>query len=1026
VAAGDRTAVFRAIGDFTRLVRDAKRAKKEMGGLGDQSRKTGDDLDESGKKSEKTGTRLARLASGAQKLHATLGKVQSSGFGKWLQDTDTRTRGMIGSITKLSAKVAALSLIGTFATASVGPVLSLVGAIGGLSGAIGVVPGLYLAGAAAAGVLKVAFSGVSDVMKNLGQTNAEFVQTVKDLPLSLQEVAWQVKALKPDIDALKKSIQARFWEGLAKPIRALGERYIPILRNQGGRLASTMNKMAKEASAFALQRETSRDWADSLGRVNLMWENMIGAVRPLLQILTDIIAVSTEFLPGMGEGFAGAAQNAADFIREARESGKLKAWIQSGLDQLKALGAVLFNIGRMFGAVFRAGQAEGRTFFGTLRDITDQFADFLESTEGQDALQRLFQATADAAAVAMPIVKALFDVLSRVLPILVKIGERIGPGVEAVIRGIGDAITVAEPHLLRLGSAVGGLLKALGNAGPFIGSLVGGLADVLSPVIEGLTWLIKTLTDLFNGLPEPMQDVIGQFGGMTLAIGLAVIALNKLLSIGKSAIGVVGGIAATLNKIPGVNLPTPGQPAAPDVDAPGKKTKAPKAKVGQQLDLFDDASAKSAGDKTGKSFLSSVTGAIKRGASGVGSAVKTVFSGASSAASAGASGIGKLFSWAKPALATTIKAVGGALGVLATGLRALGAALLANPIVIIIAAIAAAAYLIITNWDTVKQWILAFWEWLKDLFTTIWNFVVSVWTAIADFFKSVWDGIISVAQTIWNAFRTAFEAVLNAIKWVWESVWGAIKTAAEWVWNLITSIVGGAIDGIRSVIETVLGVIRSVWDAGWKFVSDIITGVWEGIKNVVGGAVDFISDIIGGLVDTITWLWDQAKKVFGWIIDTAKSAIDATKEALGIATKPPTKAGSWKGAGGSHFSLGGRVGGRGNRDDVDIRVKPGEYVSPVATTKRWLPLLRALNPHDRGSLDIGSVLGNVAAQPVSAAVSVNVAAAGAMSTAPGQVRDVHVTQIVNNPLPEKPSETSSKRTGRAAKLGVLSALGGVV
>jgi hypothetical protein len=39
---------------------------------------------------------------------------------------------------------------------------------------------------------------------------------------------------------------------------------------------------------------------------------------------------------------------------------------------------------------------------------------------------------------------------------------------------------------------------------------------------------------------------------------------------------------------------------------------------------------------------------------------------------------------------------------------------------------------------------------------------------------------------------------------------------------------------------------------------------------------------------------------------------------------------------------------------------------------------------------------------------------------------VHVTQIVNNPLPEKPSETSSKRTGRAARIGVLSAIGGVV
>jgi phage-related protein len=1034
VAAGDRTAVFRAIGDFSRLTREAKKARKEMGGLGDETKKTGDDIDETSKKSDRASGRLGRLASAAGRVREGMLRAKQTGFGKWLEDTDTRTRKLLKSLAGIAAKAAVLSLLGTAAVASVGPVLSLVGAVAALAGAVGAVPGLMLAGAAAGGVLKVAFLGVGDALKNLGAPTEEFAKSIENLPKPLRDTLWQVRALKPALDSMKKSIQGKFWAGLAKPIRELGETWIPILEIQGGRLASTFNKGAKEAAKFATQPKVVKDWGVALDNVNGFWAKMMKAVRPLLQVITDIAVVSSEFLPDFGEGIAGAAERFAAFIREARESGKLKAWIQGGLDQLRALGQVLYNIGRIFGAVFSAAKQEGNSFFQTLAKITDKFADFLESAEGQNTLRDIFKAASDAADVVIPIIEALFKLLGKLLPVMVKIGQQVGPGVSAVIRGIGHAVDRAEPSLVRLATAIGNFLKSLGNAGPLIGSLVGGLADVLTPVVEALAWLIRTLTDAFNSLPPGMQSVVGGLGGLVLAVGIAIIIFNKLLSVAAKVVGAVGRVAGVLNKVPGVNLPTPGAGGA-DVGGGGKgkapKAKAPAAAPGGQLSLFPDLDGKAGkeGDKAGKSFLSRMGAAIKKGGSSIASAIGAVFSGGKTAAAKATSGIATALSWAKSGTAAVIRGIGTAIGALAVAFRALGAALLANPIVIIIAAIAAAAYLIITNWDTVKGWLAAFWNWLKSIFAAGLKFVTDIWNA-------AWTGISAVATTVWEAIKSAISAainfvasvisaVLDGIRAVWDAVWGAIKTAAEWVWNGIKSVVETVINAVKTVIETTLGIIRSIWDAGWKAVSDIVTGIWDIIKSVVGGAVGFVSDLVGGLVDGILWLWEQAKKALGWIVDKTGEAINAAKELLGIQTTLQPKEGSYQGPKKKvTFSKGGRIPGHGNRDDRELLAKPGEYVSPVETTKKWLPLLRALNPHDRGQLEVGSLISGMTVQPTMPEMSVNVTKVAGSVAGDRGIRDVHVTQIVHNPLPEKPSETASKHTGRAARLGVTSVLGG--
>lgn len=1046
------SAMFKAIADFAQLRRESKKSQSSLKDLGDESGKTSKKLGDTETQSEKTATKLGRLGSAMEGVRSKWKDFQKTEAGNTLDRMSLSAGRLIGNMTEVGKKVTALGLVGVFATASLGPVLGLVGAVGALSGAVGVVPGIVGAAAAAGIVMKVAFMGVSDMMKAAAGPAEDFDEAIKGLPAPMQEVAKAARALMPGLRNIKKEIQSKFWDGLAEPMERLAHQYFPIARQQGGKLASTFNEMAKELGGFLTEQRQVKDIDGALTNVNKGWQAMVAAVRPLGQVFVDIFAVSSEFLPGMGKGIAGATQNFADFIRAARESGKLKEWIQTGIDSLKTLGAVLYNIGRIFVEVFSAGSSEGKSFLQTLRTATDDFADFLGSAEGQDSLKSLFSAIADAAVVATGILKQLFSTLADIAPILVRIGEIIGPAVETVIKGIGEAVRAAEPGLKKFATAIAGFLSALGDAGPVIGQFFGGLLDVLSPVLDALTWVVRTLTDLFNALPAPAQGLITHLGGIAAVGLLAVAALGKLAGVVTGVVGAIGKGVSVLNKIPGISLP------APDGGKEAGKGAA-KATAGAGGVSLPDMTGKGAaeGDKAGKSFLSRLGSVIKKGGAGIASAVSSVFGGAKSAASASASGLGKAFAWAKPALGNVLKAIGAGIVAMAGAFKALGAALLANPILIVIAAIAAIAILVITNWDTVKQWLATFWEWLKvgftaigDFFVWIWGKITGVftgawnaikklitdglllvttiwnaaWQGISDFFSWIWGLITGVASAVWEALKTAFVAVLDAIKAAWEFIWNGIKAVAEWVWESIKSVIGGAIGAVKDVIDAVLGTIKSIWDAGWKVVSDVVTTVWNAIEDVVSGVVQEIRDLIGGLMDFFSTLWDKAKEVLDWIYERGQDVKEFFTGVRG--TEVDIKNRGFRPGRKAH---GGQIGGSGNRDSELIRAMPGEYVMPKKQTRENLQLLRAMNPYDHGAgLTLKGVLGSAAAAAPSRGelASFSSRTPNSANGGGGWSGDVIVNQYVSNPLPEKPSETASKRTGSAARIGVLSAIGGSV
>lgn len=194
----------------------------------------------------------------------------------------------------------------------------------------------------------------------------------------------------------------------------------------------------------------------------------------------------------------------------------------------------------------------------------------------------------------------------------------------------------------------------------------------------------------------------------------------------------------------------------------------------------------------------------------------------------------------------------------------LNAAMSANPIGILIAAIAAlvAAFVYLWNtsegfrnfwlglWETIKDAAGAAWSAITGFFSEAWESIKATWGAVSDWFAGVWDGIKAVFAAVGDWFKEKFTAAWTNIKLVWNlakayftNIWTGIKA----VFNVV-----GA--WFKEKFTTAWNNIKAIWGAvkGW------FSGVWTGIKNVFSG-------VGGWFKSKFQTAWTNIKNVFkGW------------------------------------------------------------------------------------------------------------------------------------------------------------------
>lgn len=116
--------------------------------------------------------------------------------------------------------------------------------------------------------------------------------------------------------------------------------------------------------------------------------------------------------------------------------------------------------------------------------------------------------------------------------------------------------------------------------------------------------------------------------------------------------------------------------------------------------------------------------------------------------------IGKVIS-AVGTIMTSVPKVAGVIKAVQGAFAALNAMMLANPIVLIIAAIAALVASFIYLWNTneeFRQFWIDLWEDIKEV-------AVAVWEGLKEFFSAAWEAIRTTAETVWNAISGKIQQI---------------------------------------------------------------------------------------------------------------------------------------------------------------------------------------------------------------------------------------------------------------------------
>lgn len=125
-----------------------------------------------------------------------------------------------------------------------------------------------------------------------------------------------------------------------------------------------------------------------------------------------------------------------------------------------------------------------------------------------------------------------------------------------------------------------------------------------------------------------------------------------------------------------------------------------------------------------------------------------------------------------------------------------------GPILLIIAAIAAAAFLIYKYWDNIKVFFIKLWDNVKRIFSATWNWIKNMflnYTPQGLIIKH-WAKIAALFSDIWNKVKAVFMAHINFVSGLGATFFNAGKNIVKSIWEGIKSMAHKPIEAMRNMV----------------------------------------------------------------------------------------------------------------------------------------------------------------------------------------------------------------------------------
>lgn len=193
-------------------------------------------------------------------------------------------------------------------------------------------------------------------------------------------------------------------------------------------------------------------------------------------------------------------------------------------------------------------------------------------------------------------------------------------------------------------------------------------------------------------------------------------------------------------------------------------------------------------------------------------------------------------------------------GKLMSGLSSLWGVLSANPILLVVAAVAAlvAGFLYLWNncegfrefwtnlWDNLKQIVSGAVDGIKNFFSGIVDFISNNWQGLLLLLVNPFAGAFKLLYDNCDGFREFVDGFVTKIKEFFSGAWDSIKETASTVWTSIKDNITGIIDGIKNTITEKIQAAKDKVSEKLDGIKDKFSHIFEDVKLTVSNAIDKI------------------------------------------------------------------------------------------------------------------------------------------------------------------------------------------
>lgn len=213
----------------------------------------------------------------------------------------------------------------------------------------------------------------------------------------------------------------------------------------------------------------------------------------------------------------------------------------------------------------------------------------------------------------------------------------------------------------------------------------------------------------------------------------------------------------------------------------------------------------------------------------------------------------------------------------------LNAAMSANPIALVVIAIAAlvAAFVVLWNKsESFRNFWINLWDNVKAVASTAWEAITGFFSAAWDTIKAVWDVVLGYFQTLWAGIQTTFSVVSEVLSGFFSAAWDAIKA----IWDFVVGYYQGIWNGIKAVFSVVSSVLTSFFSAAWNGIKAVwnavvayYQGIWNGIKAVFSVVSSVLTEFFSAAWNGIKGIWDAVSGYFSGIWESVKSVFSGVE-----------------------------------------------------------------------------------------------------------------------------------------------------